>query len=106
MREIHIKDKVRFSSLFIIVLLLVFAIAGLSHFDNRALEVHAQKSSSCVGSLVDCSPSGSSSANDNDEKDNNDGDSDDNWGDQKEDKKAGDIEAKIPSIAGGGVPFP
>ncbi len=100
------KDKDRFSSLFIIVLLLVFAIAGLGHFDNRALEVHAQRSSSCIDSLGDCSPSASdgSSADDNDERDNNDGDNDNNKRDQKDDKKAGDIEAKIPSTAG--IPFP
>lgn len=115
MREIYIEERVRLSSLFIIVMLLVFATAGLGHFSDIALEVYAQKSSSCnrvVVSLVDCSPSTSSSsssddtsaADDNDEEDNNDGDNDegDDGEDQKEDKKGGDIEANIPST----LPFP
>ena len=92
--------------------------AGIGQFSNIAIEVYAQRSSSCDGvvvSLVDCSSPTSSSpssddsiaTHDSDEKDNNDGNNDnDNSGDQKEDTKSGDIESKIPSTAGGGVPFP
>jgi hypothetical protein len=99
-------------------MLLMIIPAGIGQFTNIAIEVYAQSSSSCdriVVSLVDCSsPTSSSPSSDdsiasheNDEKDNNDGDNDnDNSGDQKQDKKSGDIESKIPSTAGGGVPFP
>jgi hypothetical protein len=100
--DIYTKDKVYSSCLLIIVILLLVP-SGLGHFNGAAPEVHAQRSSSCdrvVVSLVDCSPAsstssssdGSSAADDSDDKDNNDGDI--------------DIESKIPSTAGGGVPFP
>lgn len=112
MPEINTKDKVYSSSLLIIVILLLVP-SGLGHFNGAALEVHAQRSSSCdrvVVSLVDCSPAsstssssdGSSAADDSYDKDNNDGDIDDQNGEEK----GGDIESKIPSTAGGGVPFP
>jgi hypothetical protein len=116
--EIDTKDKVCSSSLLIIVILLLVP-SGLGHFNGAALEVHAQRSSSCdrfVVSLVDCSPAsstssssdGSSAADDSDDKDNNDGDIDkrNNDDDQNEEKNAGNIESKIPSTAGAGVPFP
>ncbi|MPZ05798.1 MAG: hypothetical protein GEU26_05165 [Nitrososphaeraceae archaeon] len=108
MPEINTKDKVYSSSLLIIVILLLVP-SGLGHFNGAALEVHAQRSSSCdrvVVSLVDCSPAsstssssdGSSAADDSDDNDNND--------DQNGEEKGGDIESKIPSTAGSGVPFP
>jgi hypothetical protein len=114
------KNKVRFSSLAIIVVLLVLVPAGLGRFTEVAPEAYAQRSSSCdraVVSLVDCSRSTSSShssddssaADDDDEKNNKDDNSDkgnNNDKDQKEDENGGDIESKIPSTAGGGVPFP
>jgi hypothetical protein len=116
LREIPIKDRIRIPSIFIVTLFLVFAL-GL--FSTIGLEVHAQRSSSCDGvviSLADCSPSTSSSpssgdasaSDDNDKNDNNEGDNDksDNSEDQKEENNDGNIEAKIPSTAGGGVPFP
>jgi hypothetical protein len=100
-------------------MLLVFATGGLGHFSTIGLEVYAQRSSQCEGvviSLADCSPSTSSSpssgdssvSDDNDENDNNAGDNDksDNSEDQKEENNDGNIESKIPSTAGGGVPFP
>ena len=113
------KNKVHFSSLAIIVLLLVLIPAGLGGFSEVAPDAHAQRSSSCdrvVVSLADCSRSASSSASDgsstadgDDEKNNKDdnGDKGNNKDkDQKEDENNGDIESKIPSTAGGGVPFP
>jgi hypothetical protein len=116
--EIDTKDKVCCSSLLIIVILLLVP-SGLGHFNGGALEVHAQRSSSCdrvVVSLVDCSPGSSTSsssdsssaADDSDDKDNNEGDIDEgnNDDDPNGEKKVGDIESKIPSTAGGGVPFP
>jgi hypothetical protein len=116
--EIDTKDKVCISSLLILVILLLVP-SGLGHFNGATLEVHAQRSSSCdrvVVSLVDCSPAsstssssdGSSAADDSDDKDNNDGDIDkgNNDDDQNGEKTVGDIESKIPSTAGGGVPFP
>ncbi|MGI0043907.1 MAG: hypothetical protein ACRD47_09365 [Nitrososphaeraceae archaeon] len=118
MPEINTKDKVYSSSLLIIVILLLVP-SGLGLFNGAALEVHAQRSSSCdrvVFSLVDCSPAsstssssdGSSVADDSDDNDNNDGDIDrgNNDDDQNGEEKGGDIESKIPSIAGRGVPFP
>lgn len=98
-------------------MLLVFAAGGLGYFSIIGLEVHAQRSSQCDGvviSLADCSPSSSSSpssgdssaSDDNDENENNEGDKSDNSEDQKEENNDGNIEAKIPSTAGGGVPFP
>src|SRR5512145_3317825 len=99
--EIHIDVKVRLLSMFIIVMILVLAPAGLGRFNDVVPEAHAQRSLSCdrvVVSLVDCPPSsGESSANDNNEKDNGDGDSDkgDHNEDQKADKTGGDIESKI-----------
>jgi hypothetical protein len=119
LRKVLIEDKVRLPSLFIAIILLMIIPVMIGHFSNIAIEVYAQRSSSCdrvVVSPVDCSPpTSSSSSSDNsiathdiDEKDNNDGDNDkgDNSGDQKEDKESGDIESMIPSTAGGGVPFP
>ena len=114
LREINMKNKVHFSSLVIIVVLLVLIPAGLGGFTEVAPEAHAQRSSSCdraIVSLVDCprSSDGSSTADDDDEKNNKDdnGDKGNNKDkDQKEDKNDGDIESKIPSTAGGGVPFP
>jgi hypothetical protein len=101
----------------IVILLLVPS--GLGHFNGVALDVHAQRSSSCdraVVSLVHCSPvsstssssDGSSTRDNNDNRDNNDGDNDEgnNDDDKNGEKKGGDIESKIPSTAGGGVPFP
>lgn len=118
MPEINTKEKVCSSSLLIIVILLLVP-SGLGHFNGVALEVHAQRSSSCdraVVSLVDCSPVSSSSSSsdglsagdDNDDRDNNGGDNDEgnNDDDKNGQKKGGDIESKIPSTAGGGVPFP
>ena len=118
MPEINTKEKVCSSSLLIIVILLLVP-AGLGHFNGVALEVQAQRSSSCdrvVVSLVDCSPAsstsssfdGSSIGDDSDDRDNIDGDNDEgNSDDDKNgEKKGGDIESKIPSTAGGGVPFP
>lgn len=101
-------------------MLLVLVPAGLGRFTDVAPDAHAQQLSSCdraVVSLVDCSRSTSSShssddsssaAGDDDEKNNKDDDNDkgNNDEDQKEDKNDGDIESKIPSTAGGGVPFP
>jgi hypothetical protein len=100
-------------------MLLVFATGGLGHFSTIGFEVHAQRSSSCDGvviSLPDCSPStssspssgDSSSSENNNENDNNEGDDDksDDIEDHKEENNDGNIEAKIPSTAGGGVPFP
>ena len=100
-------------------MLLVFATGGLGHFSTIGVEVHAQRSSQCDGviiSLADCSrstPSSPSSgdsfaSDDKDESENNEGDNDksDNSEDQKEENNDGNIEAKIPSTAGGGVPFP
>jgi hypothetical protein len=100
-------------------MLLVFATGDLVHFSTIDLEVHAQRSSQCDGvviSLADCSSSTSSSlssgdssaSEDKDENDNNEGDNDksDNTEDQKEENNNGNIESKIPSTAGGGVPFP
>jgi hypothetical protein len=119
LREILIKDRPRIPSIFIVTMLFVFATGGLGHFSTIGLEVHAQRSSQCDGvviSLADCSPSTSSSpssgdssaSDDNDENDNNEGDNDksDNSEDQKDENNDGNIEAKIPSTAGGGVPFP
>jgi hypothetical protein len=116
--EINTKEKVCSSCLLIIVILLLVP-SGLGHFNGVALEVHAQRSSSCdraVVSLVDCSPAsltssssdGSSTGDNNDDRDNNDGDNDEgnNDDDKNGEKKGGDIESKIPSTAGGGVPFP
>lgn len=104
MPEIDTKDKVYSSSLLIIIILLLVP-SGLGHFNGAALEVHAQRSSSCdrvVVSLVDCSPASSTSSS-------SDGssaaDSDDDY-DLNGEKKVGDIESKIPSTAGAGVPFP
>ena len=118
MPEINTKEKVCSSCLLIIVILLLVP-SGLGHFNGVALEVHAQRSSSCdraVVSLVDCSPAsstlsssdGSSIGDNNDDRDNNDGDNDEgkNNDDKNGEKKGGDIESKIPSTAGGGVPFP
>jgi hypothetical protein len=115
---IYTKDKVYSSSLLIIVILLLVP-SGLGHFNGAAPEVHAQRSSSCdrvIVSLVDCppaSPTPSSSdslsdADDSDDKDKNDDDfgKGNNDDDQNGDEKGGDIESKIPSTAGGGVPFP
>jgi hypothetical protein len=98
-------------------MLLVFAAGGLGYFSIIGIEVYAQRSSQCDGvviSLADCSPSSSSSpssgdssaSDDNDENENNEGDKSDNSEDQKEENNDGNIEAKIPSTAGGGVPFP
>lgn len=119
MRAILVKNRPGIPSIFIVTMLLVFATGGLGHFSTIGLEVHAQRSSQCDGvviSLADCSPStssspssGDSSASDgNDENENNEGDNDrsDNSEDQKEENNDGNIEAKIPSTAGGGVPFP
>lgn len=116
MREILIKDRPRIPSIFIVTILLVFATGGLGHFSTIGPEVHAQRSSQCDGvviSLADCSPSTSSSPSSgdssaSDENDNNEGDNDksDNSEDQKDENNDGNIEAKIPSTAGGGVPFP
>jgi len=128
LREINIKNKVRLSYLLMIVMLLVLVPVGLGRFTDVAPDAHAQQSSSCdraVVSLVDCSRSTSSSHSsddsssaagdddeknkgDDDEKNNkgDDNDKDNNDEDQKEDKNDGDIESKIPSTAGGGVPFP
>jgi hypothetical protein len=116
--EINTKEKVCSSCLLIIVILLLVP-SGLGHFNGVALEVHAQRSSSCdraVVSLVDCSPASSTSSSsdglstgdNNDDRDNNDGDNDEgnNDDDINGEKKGGDIESKIPSTAGGGVPFP
>lgn len=112
------KNKVHFSSLAIIVLLLVLIPAGLGGFSEVAPSAHAQRSSSCdrvVVSLADCSRSTSSSVSDSsstadgDDENNKDdnGDKGNNKDkDQKEDENNGDIESKIPSTAGGGVPFP
>lgn len=118
MSEINTKEKVCSSSLLVVVILLLVP-SGLGHFNGVALEVHAQRLSSCdrvVVSLVDCSPAsstssssdGSSTGDDSDDRDNNDGDSDkgNNDDDKTGEKKGGDIESKIPSTAGGGVPFP
>lgn len=118
MPEINTKEKVCSSCLLIIVILLLVP-SGLGQFNGVALEVHAQRSSSCdrvVVSLVDCSPAsstssssdGSSTGDNNDDRDNNDGDNDEgnNDDDKNGEKKGGDIESKIPSTAGGGVPFP
>lgn len=118
MPEINTKEKVCSSCLLIIVILL-FVPSGLGQFNGVALEVHAQRSSSCdraVVSLVDCSPAsstssssdGSSTGDNNDDRDNNDGDNNEgnNDDDKNGEKKGGDIESKIPSTAGGGVPFP
>ena len=100
-------------------MLLVLVPVGLSHFNEVSIEVNAQTTSSCdrnVVSLVDCSPSTSSSPasedssviDDSDKKDKNDGDNDkgDASEEQRDEKKSGDIESEIPSTAGGGVPFP
>jgi hypothetical protein len=115
--EINTKEKVCSSCLLIIVILL-FVPSGLGQFNGVALEVHAQQSSSCdraVVSLVDCSPASSTSSSDgsstgdsSDDRDNNDRDNDEgnNDDDKNGEKKGGDIESKIPSTAGGGVPFP
>jgi len=116
--EINTKEKVCSSCLLIIVILL-FVPSGLGQFNGVALEVHAQQSSSCnraVVSLVDCSPAsstssssdGSSTGDSSDDRDNNDRDNveGNNDDDKKGEKKGGDIESKIPSTAGGGVPFP
>ena len=86
MPEINTKEKVCSWCLLIIVILLLVP-SGLGHFNGVALEVHAQRSSSCdraVVSLVDCSPvsstssssDGSSTRDNNDDRDNNDGDND------------------------------
>ena len=100
-------------------MLLVLVPVGLSHFSEVSIEVNAQTTSSCdrnVVSLVDCSPSTSSSPasedssviDDSDKKDKNDGDNDkgDASEEQRDEKNGGDIESEIPSTAGGGVPFP
>lgn len=115
----HTEAKACKSSLIVIVLLLVLVSVEFTNFSNVALEVQAQKSSSCdkgVISLVECSPltspsptseDSSSVADDSDEKDSNDDDNDegDNGEEQEEDgQNNGDIESKIPSTAG--VPFP
>ena len=118
MPEINTKETVCSWCLLIIVILLLVP-SGLGHFNGVALEVHAQRPSSCdraVVSLVDCSPAfstssssdGSSTGDNNDDRDNNDGDNDEgnNDDDKNGEKKGGDIESKIPSTAGGGVPFP
>jgi len=97
----------------------LFVPSGLGQFNGVALEVHAQRSSSCdraVVSLVDCSPAsstssssdGSSTGDSSDDRENNDRDNDEgnNDDDNNGEKKGGDIESKIPSTAGGGVPFP
>jgi hypothetical protein len=109
---INTKEKVCSSCLLIIVILLLVP-SGLGQFNGVALEVHAQQSSSCdraVVSLVDCSSASSTSStgDNNDDRDNNDGDNDgrNNDDDKNGEKKGGDIESKIPSTAGGGVPFP
>lgn len=117
MREILVKNRPRIPSIFIFTMLLVFAAGGLGYFSIIGIEVYAQRSSQCDGvviSLADCSPSSSSSpssgdssaSDDNDENENNEGDKSDNSEDQKEENNDGNIEAKIPSTAGGGVPFP
>ncbi len=119
MPEINTKEKVCSSSLLIIVILLLVP-SGLGHFNGVELEVHAQRLSLCdrvVVSLVDCSPASSTSSSsdgssttgdDSDDRDNNDGNNDEgnNDDDKNGEKKGGDIESKIPSTAGGGVPFP
>lgn len=98
-------------------MLLVLIPVGLNRLSAVAPEVQAQTFSPChrdVGSLVDCSPLTSSSrssedssvTDDSDKKDSND-DNNDNGGnsiEEKEEKERGDIESKIPSMAG--VPFP
>ena len=114
----HNEGKGRKSSLIVIVMLLVLVSVGFSNFSGVP-QIQAQTSSSCdrdVISLVECSPSTSSSspasedspsvADDSDEKDSNDDDNDegDNGEEQEEEQKNGDIESKIPSTAG--VPFP
>ncbi|MGH9978838.1 MAG: hypothetical protein ACRD8Z_23840 [Nitrososphaeraceae archaeon] len=114
----HNEGKGRKSSLIVIAMLLVLVSVWFSNFSDVA-QVQAQTSSSCdrdVISLVECSPSTSSSpasedsssvADDSDEKDSNDDDDDDegdNGEEQEEEQKNGDIESKIPSTAG--VPFP
>ena len=98
MPEINTKEKVCSSCLLIIVILLLVP-SGLGQFNGVALEVHAQRSSSCDGS---------STGDNNDDRDNNVGDNDEgnNYDDKNGEKKGGDIESKIPSTAGGGVPFP
>ena len=116
MHEVLNDKKGHRLSLAIIVMLLILIPVGMSHFRDEAFEVRAQTTTSCdreVVSLVDCSPSTSSSsddssaADDSDKKDQNDGDNDksDSNEDQREEKNSGDIESKIPSTAGG-VPFP
>lgn len=117
MPEINTKEKVCSSCLLIIVILLLVP-SGLGHFNGVALEVNAQRSSSCdraVVSMVDCSPAsstssssdGSSTGDNNDARENNDGDNDEGNNDaDKNGEEKGDIESKIPSTAGGGVPFP
>ena len=103
------------SSLFMIVIFLVLGHIGLVSLTNGGLEVHAQRSSTCdrvVVSLVDCSPSSSSSesSNDpsasdkNDEKESNGDDKDNDDKGEVQKDESGDIESKIPSTAG--VPFP
>jgi hypothetical protein len=99
-------------------MMLVLATAGLGNISTIDFEVHAQTSScdEVVVSLLDCSPSTSSppSSDDSSDADDNDGnvdnrgnnDKNDNSEDQKDDKKDSDIESKIPSVVGGGVPFP
>ena len=110
----HNEGKGRKSSLIVIVMLLVLISVGFSNFSGVP-QIQAQTSSSCdrdVISLVECSPSTSSSSpaseveDDSDEKDSNDDDIDegDNGEEQEEEQKNGDIESKIPSTAG--VPFP
>jgi hypothetical protein len=117
LRELHNNAKIRVPSLFIGVMMLVLATAGLGNISPIDFEVHAQTSScdEVVVSLLDCSPStsppssdDSADADDNDENVDDRGniDKNDNSEDQKDDKKGGDIESKIPSVAGGGVPFP
>ena len=98
---------------------LVFVTVGLNLFSTIGFEVHAQTSSSCdgdVSSLVDCSPSTSSSpssgiasvSDDSDKNDNNDDDNDnsDNSEDQKEEKKAVTLSQRFPLLQEGVFPFP
>jgi hypothetical protein len=99
MHETYVKHKICLHSLFIVLMIQV--LTPLLHFNN-VLEVHA--SSSCVSQLDCSSSSDDSSASNKNKQKHNDKDSGSSNEDQKKDKNGGDIESKIPSIAG--VPFP
>jgi hypothetical protein len=116
---IHLSSR----SFLFISLFMLLTFTGISYFAyEMTLDVHAQMSASCDGfnvSQVQCTslPSSSSSSSSSSGGDSSDIDNAENNNDHDEEKgsdnmndeddnKNGDIESKIPSLAGSGVPFP